>query len=140
MKQVAWIKHIFRSFLKEQKGFSLVELLVVMVIIGMLAALVGPKLFKHVDSARRKDASAQIAMFEEAIDLYRLEKHAYPASLEDLKEFMKKEIPQDPWDKPYIYNRPGDNGRDYDIISYGADGAQGGEGKDGDIVSWQGLD
>lgn len=128
--------------LRHSGGFSLIELLVVMVIIGLLAGLVGPRLFRHVDTAKQKDASAQIAMFEQALDLYRLERHKYPATeggLSAVKEYLKKEIPADPWGNPYHYRSPGENGRDYEIMSYGADNAPGGEGMNEDIVSWKGL-
>jgi len=131
------LKDFLKKIIASQKGFSLIELLVVMVIIGMLGALVGPKLFRHVDTARQKDAVAQIALLEQALDIYRLEKHHYPKSLADIQEYLKKELPKDPWNNPYEYKSPGDDGRDYEIISFGADGSAGGEGKDTDIVSWK---
>jgi general secretion pathway protein G len=125
-----------------QSGFSLIELLVVMVIIGLLAGLVGPRLFKQVDAAKQKDAYAQIAMLEETLDLYRLDNHKYPTSEQGLKilaDYLKKELPVDPWGHPYVYNNPGPDNRDFEIISYGADGQAGGEGIDKDIISWKGL-
>ena len=79
-------------------GFTLIELLVVMVIIGLLASLVGPKLFGHVDKARQKDAQAQIELLGQALDLYRLEKHRYPTTedgLQSVRSYLKKEIPKD---------------------------------------------
>lgn len=123
-------------------GFSLVELLIVMVILGLLAGLVGPRLFKHADTAKQKDAAVQIAMFEEALDLHRLEHHKYPSAEEGLaaiKPYLKKELPADPWGNPYHYKSPGDNGREYDILCFGADNAAGGEGTNEDIVSWKSL-
>ncbi len=126
-----------------ERGFTLIELLVVMVILGLLAALVGPKFFGQVDKARQKDASAQIALFGEALDLYRLEKHHYPNTdegLNVLKPYLKKDIPKDPWGNEYEYKSPGEEGRDYDLVSYGADGAPGGDGNNLDIVSWKGLE
>ncbi len=126
----------------DQQGFSLVELLIVMVILGLLAGLVGPRLFKHADTAKQKDAAAQIAMFEEALDLYRLERHKYPTTEEGLaalKPLLKKDLPLDPWGNPYHYKMPGENGREYDILCYAADNAPGGEGIDEDIVSWKSL-
>jgi len=113
-----------------------------MVIIGLLAGLVGPRLFRHVDSSKQKDAMAQIAMFEQALDLYRLENHRYPTSDEGLallKDYLKRQIPKDPWGNPYAYKKPGPDNRDFEIISYGADGQPGGEGNNMDIISWKGL-
>ncbi len=131
------------TLLRSQRGFTLIELLVVMVILGLLAALVGPKFFGQVDKARQKDALAQIAMLGEALDLYRLEKHRYPTTdegLKELKSYLKKDIPKDPWGNEYEYKSPGEDGREYDIVSHGADGAPGGDGNDMDIVSWKGLE
>ena len=131
-----------KRLIKDDGGFSLIELLVVMVIIGLLAGLVGPRLFRHVDAAKQKDAMAQIAMFEEALDLYRLENHKYPTSdegLAALKDYLKRQIPKDPWGNPYAYKKPGPDNRDFEIVSYGADGQSGGEGNDMDIISWRGL-
>jgi general secretion pathway protein G len=131
------------SLVTRESGFTLIELLVVMVILGLLAALVGPKFFGHVDKARQKDASAQIALLGEALDLYRLEKHRYPTTeegLNTLKSYLKKDVPKDPWGNDYVYRSPGEDGREYDLISYGADKSPGGEGNDLDIVSWKGLE
>ncbi|MBI4378678.1 MAG: type II secretion system major pseudopilin GspG [Nitrospinae bacterium] len=137
------IERLLKLALKSERGFTLIELLVVMVILGLLAALVGPKLFGHVDKARQKDAAAQIAMFGEALDLYRLEKHRYPTteeSLNALKPYLKKDLPKDPWGHEYVYRSPGEDERDYDIVSYGADGTPGGDGNNSDIVSWKNLE
>jgi len=123
-------------------GFTLIELLVVMVIIGLLASLVGPKLFGHVDKARQKDAQAQIELLSQALDLYRLENHKYPTTsegLELIKPYLKKEVPKDPFGNDYVYKSPGIHG-DYDLLSYGADNAEGGEGNDKDIVNWKNLE
>lgn len=122
-----------------QSGFTLIELLVVMVIIGLLAALVVPKFFRHVDKAMQQDAQAQIELLGQALDLYRLEKHKYPSTDEGLNKiasYLKKEVPTDPWENDYVYTSPGEHG-DYDLISYGADNAEGGEENDRDIVSWR---
>ena len=122
-----------------QGGFTLIELLVVMVIIGLLAALVVPKFFGHVDKAMQQDAQAQIELLGQALDLYRLEKHKYPSTDEGLKaiaSYLKKEVPKDPWGSTYVYISPGEHG-DYDLISYGADNAEGGEENNKDIVSWK---
>ena len=122
-----------------QGGFTLIELLVVMVIIGLLAALVVPKCFGHVDKAMQQDAQAQIELLGQALDLDRLEKHKYPSTDEGLKaiaSYLKKEVPKDPWGSTYVYISPGEHG-DYDLISYGADNAEGGEENNRDIVSWK---
>ena len=110
-----------------------------MVIIGLLAALVVPKFFGHVDKAMQQDAQAQIALLGQAIDLYRLENYKYPSTDENLlaiASYLKKEIPKDPWGNDYVYISPGEHG-DYDLISYGADNAEGGEENNRDIVSWK---
>ena len=122
-----------------QTGFTLIELLVVMVIIGLLAALVVPKFFGHVDKAMQQDAQAQIELLGQALDLYRLENHKYPNTDEGLKaiaSYLKKEIPKDPWGNNYLYTSPGEHG-DYDLVSYGADSVEGGEDINRDIVSWK---
>ena len=122
-----------------QDGFTLIELLVVMVIIGLLAALVVPKFFGHVDKAMQQDAQAQIELLGQALDLYRLEKHKYPSTDEGLKaiaSYLRKEVPKDPWGSQFVYISPGEHG-DYDLISYGADNVEGGEENNKDIVSWK---
>jgi len=138
--------------LRDQGGFTLIELLIVMVILGLLASLVGPKMFGKIGKSKQKAAKAQISLFETACDTYRLDVGEYPtaeqglASLRvkpsDVEEwdgpYLPKDVPLDPWGHPYIYKFPGEHG-DYDIISYGADGSPEGEGKDEDIVSWKDI-
>jgi general secretion pathway protein G len=138
-----------RTRLINTKGFTLIELLVVMVILAMLAALVGPRLFGHVGKASQKTAKTQIEMLGQGLDSYRLDTGRYPNTSEGLEALMtnngaqgwdgpylKKAIPNDPWRNPYQYQSPGTHG-EYDLFSYGADGAQGGEGENQDITSWQ---
>ena len=136
----------------KSKGFTLIELLIVMVILGLLAALVAPRMFGKVGTSRQKAAKAQISFFETALDTYRLDVGKYPTTAQGLQAlrvkpdgverwagpYLPKEVPSDPWGKPYKYVSPGEHG-DYDIISLGADGNPGGEGEDSDIVSWKDL-
>jgi general secretion pathway protein G len=137
---------------RDDHGFTLIELLIVMVIIGLLAALVGPRMFGKVGKSKQKAAKAQISLFETALDTYRLDVGKYPIGEQGLQAlrtkpdeverwdgpYLPKAIPLDPWGHPYVYRCPGEHG-DYDIISYGADGRPGGEGEDADIVSWSDL-
>jgi len=138
------MKHKFKKLRNlGTEGFTLIELMVVMVIIGLLAATVVPKFFGQVDKAMQQDAQAQIELLGQALDLYRLEKHKYPTSddgLNAIKNYLKKNIPKDPWGNDYVYESPGKEGRGYDLYSFGADNAEGGEGTDMDIVSWKNFE
>ena len=131
-----------------QCGFTLLELLVVIVIIGLLAAYVGPKYFAQLGKSEVTIAKAQIEAFEKALDSYRLDVGRYPATEEGLAALMvkpsaaakwngpylKKEAPQDPWGHAYIYKSPGAKG-DLDIMSLGKDGQPGGAGENADITN-----
>jgi general secretion pathway protein G len=140
-----------RKILKRQnsKGFTLIELLVVMVIVGLLAALVAPKLFPKLGKGKQAAAKAQIELLGQALDQMRLDVGRYPTTQEGLSSlvtnpgmpnwegpYLKKALPNDPWGRAYVYQQPGSHG-EYDLYSYGRDGAPGGEGEDADIMSWQ---
>jgi general secretion pathway protein G len=138
-----------RRVLSEQ-GFTLVEIMIVVVILGLLVGLVGPRVFERFKKAERHTAKAQIEMLGTAVDTFRLDMRRYPKELEELVKppsdsknwegpYLKKDLPTDPWDHPYIYKCPGDEGRDYDILSYGADGQPGGDGENADINNWESL-
>jgi general secretion pathway protein G len=130
-------------------GFTLLELLVVMVIIGLLAGYVGPKYFGQIGKSEIKVARAQLDALEKALDQYRLDTGHYPAPESGLAAliqkppneakwdgpYLKKIVPMDPWGRPYIYKLPGEHG-EYDLVSYGKDGQPGGTGEASDIVNW----
>ena len=117
------------------KGFTLLELLVVIVIIGLLAGYVAPRYFSQVGKSEIQVAKAQIDSLDKAIDQYRLDKRRYPTAEEGLaavQPYLKKALPNDPWDRPYVYRTPGSKG-EYEIVSLGRDGKAGGSGEDADI-------
>ncbi|HEU4851510.1 MAG TPA: type II secretion system major pseudopilin GspG [Telluria sp.] len=132
---------------KSAQGFTLLELLVVIVIIGLLAAYVGPKYFAQLGKSEVTVAKAQIESFEKSLDTYRLDVGRYPTTEEGLQAlttapqtagakwngpYLKKGVPQDPWGNPYAYRAPGTTG-DYEIVSLGKDGQPGGTGENADI-------
>jgi general secretion pathway protein G len=121
---------------KPQGGFTLLELLVVVVIIGLLAGYVAPRYFAQVGKSEVQVARAQIESIEKALDHYRLDQRRYPTSEEGLAAlgpYLKKAVPSDPWGRPYVYRVPGQKGGDYELFSYGRDGKAGGTGEDADV-------
>lgn len=138
-----------RRHLPAARGFTLLELLVVMVIIGLLAGYVGPKLFAQIGKSEVKAARAQIEALRRSLDQYRLDVGRYPSTDEGLTAlvvkpaqeprwsgpYLAKSVPADPWGHPYEYRSPGQHD-EFDLLSYGRDGRPGGEGENADIVSW----
>jgi general secretion pathway protein G len=132
-------------------GITLIEMLVVVTIIALFAALVVPSMFKKTDQARITAARAQINSFMTALGAYKLDTGMVPSTEEGLQAlrvkpanldqwqgpYLPKDIPLDPWGHPYVYKYPGEHGDEPDIICYGADGQPGGEGINADVVSWK---
>jgi general secretion pathway protein G len=130
-------------------GFTLLELLVVMVIIGLLAGFVAPRYFAQVGKSQVKVARAQIDALDKALDEFRLDMGRYPTTEEGLVvlvtapsnepnwagPYLKKGVPLDPWGRSYVYQQPGSHG-DFDLLSYGKDGRPGGAGEDADLTNW----
>lgn len=138
-----------------QGGFTLIEIMVVVVIIGILIGLVAPNILGRVDKARVTAAKTDIATLDQALEMYRLDNHAYPSTDQGLEALIakpggepdaknwnpegylkKKQLPKDPWGNAYQYVNPGQEGRAYDLYSFGADGREGGEGYDADVGNW----
>jgi len=137
---------------KCQGGFTLIEILVVVVILGILAAIIVPRIMRRPEEARRTKAIVDIKAIETALNLYRLDNGVYPSTEQGLEALVTKpttgiipknwneegyldKVPNDPWKNPFIYLHPGVH-KEFDLVSYGADGVEGGEGKDADIENW----
>lgn len=133
---------------RNKRAFTLVEMMAVVVIIGILAAVVGPKIFNQVNKAQGVKAKKDIAGISQAVTMYRFDTNQWPQELRDLvKEpdgvkgwngpYLERNSYRDPWDEDYQYRQPGLDGREFDIWSYGEDKTEGGEGTAADIVSWE---
>ncbi|WP_373084114.1 type II secretion system major pseudopilin GspG [Zhongshania sp.] len=139
--------------ISQQPGFSLLEIMVVIVIMGLLIAVVAPNVLQNQDRAMVEKARADISVLEQALDMYKLDNHVYPTTNQGLQALIKrpdtgkqpknyrsdgyiKRLPEDPWGTPYVYIQPGEHGP-FDLYSTGADGEEGGEGLARDIVNWQ---
>ena len=135
---------------RNEAGITLIEMLVVVTIIALFAALVGPRLFGNVDKAKRTTAKVQINNFMNALGQYKLDTGTFPTTEQGLQAlrikpdsatqwagpYFPQEIPADPWGRPYLYKFPGEHGEEPDIVSLGVDGQPGGEGNNADVVSW----
>lgn len=137
-------KHVRRG----ERGFTMMELLVVLVIVGLLAAFVGPILYQRISPAKETAASSQIRAFMTALDIYLVDVGGYPTNEQGLDAlrrnpggpnwrgpYLRKEIPLDPWGNSYVYRSPGRSGG-FEIVSFGADGLEGGSGEAADVESW----
>lgn len=143
-----------QQHLRNKRGFTLIEIMVVIVILALLAALVGPKIIGRSDDAKVADVKVQIRNLETALKLYKLDNSVYPTTEQGLVSLIakptvgiipknykaegyleSKKVPQDPWGSDFVFISPGANG-DYDLCSFGADGVKGGEGKGADICNW----
>jgi len=132
-------------------GFTFIEMMVVVSIIGLLIVLVGPRFIRGQEKAETRAAAAQIANFGTALDTFRLDVGRYPTTQEGLAAliqrpgstdrwdgpYLKTNVPNDPWGRPYFYRSPGEGGRPYDLYSLGSDGAPGGDGPNRDVLSWE---
>lgn len=146
--------HDLRGPRARTAGFTLIEVLVVVVMIAILATLVAPNVFRHVGGAKRSTARSQVEMIGAALDAYRLDVGRYPTAAEGLEAlnaapaggaaagwngpYLKKRVPLDPWKRPYVFRSPGEvDPSGYDLLSLGEDGRPGGEGDAADVVSWE---
>ena len=148
------MQKLMKHFVKTNQGFTLIELLVVILILGLLAGIVGPRLFGHTEEAKLTKARVQIENLSSALKMYKIDNDQYPSTEQGLEALVsepqtgnipkkwkkggylaKKQIPKDPWGNDYVYLSPGAHD-DFDIISYGADGQPGGEDANKDINSW----
>ena len=142
--------------MKQQRGFSLVEILVVLVILGLLVSVVAPTVLNRADEARVQKVYADFANIETALKLYRLDNFVYPSTEQGLEALVEpsgldpiprnfkqggylERMPMDPWGRPYLYLSPGENG-EFDLYSLGADGLSGGEDQNTDLGNWDGED
>lgn len=134
---------------EKQKGFTLIEVIIVVIILSLIAALIVPRLFKKVEKSKRQITKTQIVMIENAVKMFKLDTGRYPATDEGLKilventnvnnwdgPYLEKGIPKDPWSRDYVYTYPGKN-YTFEIVSLGADGQEGGEGENKDINNWE---
>jgi general secretion pathway protein G len=143
-----------KKIIRDNRGFTLIEIMVVIVILALLAALVAPKLIGRSDDAKIADAKVQIRNLETGLKLYKLDNGVFPSTEQGLQALIdkptagqipsnwrtggyleSKSVPKDPWKNDFLYLAPGEHG-DYDLCSYGADGARGGDGINADICSW----
>ena len=134
-----------------ERGVTLIEMMVVVTIIALFSALVLPKMFKRADAARVTAARSQINGFMTALGAYKLDTSTWPTTEQGLQAlrvapagvanwngpYLPADVPNDPWSRPYVYKYPGEHGDEPDIISYGADGAPGGDGVNADVLSWK---
>ena len=140
--------------MRAKAGFTLVEILVVIIVIAVLATLVAPNVFRHVGRARDTTARAQVELLSSALEAYRLDNDAYPTTGQGLAAlraapaleprprdwrgpYLRRDVPADPWGRPYLYRSPGTaNPETYDLLTLGRDGREGGTGEDADVTSW----